>query len=248
MQRARHQLLAGARFPQQQHGGARGRHARHQCEHALEGLGATDQPLSRGLALRHPQRLHLLHIKRELTIRPGQGRELDVHVFLALRRVVQVQHTLALARGARLRQWAGLARLVAGHGEMVRDLVAATPDHAALRAVLAPVGRVGRQDAVARVEQDVRLGQAFEKGSEFWQGFQTVSRGDGGCCHCLPILAVSPASAGFRSWPETQKGLIQKHFLAPTRRGTLLGIPVANPVIPWTSETVSCCASWPSCW
>jgi hypothetical protein len=86
-----------------------------------------------------------------------------------MRRVVQVQHTLALARFTRARQRAALARLVAGHAEVVRDLVAGAPDDRTLRAELAPVGRVGGQDPVLPVEQDVRLGQAFQVGHQFGQ-------------------------------------------------------------------------------
>jgi hypothetical protein len=52
---------------------------------------------------------------------------------------------------------------------MVRDLVAGAPHDAAPGAELLPVGGVGRQDAVLRVEQDVRLGQSLQVGGEFGQ-------------------------------------------------------------------------------
>jgi hypothetical protein len=143
--------------------------ARHQFQHLLEGRRAADQALRRGLALRHAQRLHLLDEPGLLARGVAQRHEFDVDVGLALRRVVQVQHALALARFARARQRAALAGLVAGHAEVVRDLVAGAPHHRGLRAELAPVGRVGRHDAVLPVEQDVRLGQAFQVGHQLGQ-------------------------------------------------------------------------------
>ena len=122
-------------------------------------------PFGRGRAVRHAQRLHALD-------EPGGGargvahrHQLDADVGLALRRVVQVQHALALAAAAR-RASGQLAGLVGARrcGATPRSRCARAPRRA--RRELRAVGRVRRDDAVARVEQDVRLGRALEVGGE----------------------------------------------------------------------------------
>ncbi|MNV77420.1 hypothetical protein D3C71_1708350 [compost metagenome] len=104
-----------------------------------------------------------------MAARVTQRHQLDLHIVFAARRVVQVQHTLALPAQHGAGQRAGLARLVAGHRRVVRHLVAGAPDHWRTLSELAPVGCVGGHDAVLAVEQDVGLGQGVEVGSEFGQ-------------------------------------------------------------------------------
>jgi hypothetical protein len=166
---ARHQFLAGAGFTQQQHGGLRWRHAGHQGQHALKSRSAPNQALRMGLSMGHLQGLHAFHEEGLFAVGIAQRRQLDIDVFLALGRVVQVQYSFALARFTRLYQGAGLACLVARHMEMVRHLVAGAPHDATLGAELAPIRRIGGQDAVLRVEQDVWLGQALQVGNQFGQ-------------------------------------------------------------------------------
>jgi len=83
--------------------------------------------------------------------------------------VVQVQHTLALARLARARQRAAFAGLVAGHGGVVRDLVAGAPDDDFLAPEGAPVRVVRREDSVLGVAEDEGLGQRLEEGHQLRQ-------------------------------------------------------------------------------
>ena len=141
----RHQLLAGARFIQQQHGGQGWRHACHQHQHVLKSRGAADHFLCALRLYCRAKQCHLLDKKRLLALGIAQRRQFDVHVLLAVRRVVPVQHALALARSLGPPQRARLARLVAGLVKVVRHLVAGAGQHAALRAELAPVRRIRRQ-------------------------------------------------------------------------------------------------------
>ena len=71
--------------------------------------------------------------------------------------MVQVQHAFALARLARTRQRAAFTCLITWHAEVMGYLVAGAPDHRGARAELATVGRIGGEDAVLAVEQDVLL-------------------------------------------------------------------------------------------
>ena len=107
-------------------------------------------------------------------MRPGQRLDFDVDVFLTVLGVVQVQVSLTLARLAGLLARAGLTGLVARNLEVVRHLVAGAPDHRMLRTELLAIGRIGRQDAVLGIAQDVRFGQPFEKGRELGQGSGSV--------------------------------------------------------------------------
>jgi hypothetical protein len=70
---------------------------------------------------------------------------------------------------------------------MVGHLVAGAPDHTALRAELPAVRRIGRQDAVLRVKQNVGLGQPLQEGHEFGQRLHKVFFLDQGSL--LPLLA-----------------------------------------------------------
>jgi len=81
--------------------------------------------------------------------------------------MVQVQRAFALTRFTRLEQRARLASLVARLVEVVRHFVAGASHHAAVGAELAPIGAIGRQDAVLVVEQDVRLRQPFQIRHQF---------------------------------------------------------------------------------
>ena len=115
----------------------------------------------------HAQRLHLLDEVAQLAAGIADGRQFDLHVFLALRRMVQVQHALALAGLQRLRQRAGFTGLVAGYIGAVRGFVAALADDGGAVAIDALVGGIGSADAVGAVADDVRLGQAVEVGQHF---------------------------------------------------------------------------------
>ena len=199
------QFLAGAGLAQQQHRGLRRRNARHQRQHVLKGRRPPDQPLGRRLPLRHPQSLHFFDEKSLFPFGIQQRCQLDVDVLLALGRVVQVQHTLALAGSAGLRQRARLTGLVTRHVEVVRHLVAGAPDHALHRTELLPVSRIRRQDAVLQVKQNVRLAQAFKVGHQFGQwlhGGSLVSLTGSLCLNWqfLPNMAVNflPPPGGYR--------------------------------------------------
>jgi hypothetical protein len=91
-----------------------------------------------------------------------------------------------VARFAGAQQRAGFTGLVTRHAEAVRHLITSAPDHTSVRAELAPVGRVGGQDAVLGVKQDMRLGQAFHKGHEFGQGFHGALFSDEAHAYCMP--------------------------------------------------------------
>ena len=163
------QFLAGAGLSHQQHAGFGRPHTRHQFQHLLERRCAADQAMRHGFTLRHAQGLHLLDEPGQFTVTIAQRHEFDVDVGLALRGVMQVQHALGLCGLSRARQGAALAGLVAGHAEVVGDLVAGAPHHRSLGAELPPVGRIRCRDAVVPVKQDVRLRQAFQVGDEFGQ-------------------------------------------------------------------------------
>jgi hypothetical protein len=138
----------------------------HEREQLAKGRAAADQSLRLRLVVGVLDRLHALDIAREGAGRIEERRELDVDVMLAARAVVQVQHALALARQARARQRAGLAGLVARLAVAVRDLVAGAADEFGVSAMQLAVGGVGGDDAVLRIAQDMRLGQAVEKTGE----------------------------------------------------------------------------------
>jgi hypothetical protein len=110
---------------------------------------------------------HLFDVEDLLALRVLQRYQLDVDVGLALRGVMQVQHALALARLPGLGHGTAFAAFVARPVEVVRHLVAGSPDHRGRARKPATVSRVGRQDAVALVEQDVGLGEAVEVGQQF---------------------------------------------------------------------------------
>ena len=166
MDRVGHPFLARARFSPQQHAGLRRGHAGHQVEHVPEGRGFAHQRVLAGLSLRDGQGFHLLDEEVQRARSVMQGNQLDAHIDLAMRRMVQVQHLLALARNASLCERAGLAGLVAGHGGVVGGLMAAPPDQGLAVAVLPAVGRIGRHDGVVPVAHDVWLGHAFEVGDQ----------------------------------------------------------------------------------
>ena len=86
--------------------------------------------------------------------------------------VVQVQHPFPLTGLARPRQRAGFTRLITRHRKVVRHLITGAPHHAALGTELTAVGGIRRENAVLRIKQDVRLGQALQVGHHFWQGFR----------------------------------------------------------------------------
>jgi hypothetical protein len=90
-------------------------------------------------------------------------------MLLAARRVVQVQHALRRTGFEALLERAGLAGLVAGHAEVMRDLVAGPAGDRALIAELAKVGGVGGDDPVIEVHHDTWLGQAVEERNQFAQ-------------------------------------------------------------------------------
>jgi hypothetical protein len=52
----------------------------------------------------------------------------------------------------------------------MRNLKAGASNNAMVWAELPAVSRIGRQDAVLRVKQDVGFWQAFNKRHQFWQG------------------------------------------------------------------------------
>ena len=145
-----------------------------------------------------PQRLHFFDEKGLFTRGIQQGCQFDVDVFLAPGSVVQVQDTFTLAGFAGQHQGTGLTCAVTWHAEMVRHLIAGTPNHTAFRTELASVGRVGCQDAVLGIKEDVGFRHAFQKRHEFGQGFHGVHSP---CCVChnslchvadkLPYLAVT---------------------------------------------------------
>ena len=161
--RTGHQFLASARLAQQQHRGAGRRHAGDQRQHLLKGRSTANQLLRDRRLHGGAQQRHLFDKKSLFALGIAERRQLDVHVLLALWRVVQVQHALTLARLPGAGQRAGFTCLVTGLVKVVRHLVAGAAQHAAFGAELPLVGRIGCQDAVLRIEQDVRLGHALKK-------------------------------------------------------------------------------------
>jgi len=159
---ARDQFLAGARLAHQQHGGFGGAHAADQLQHLAESGRAPDQSVLALHAFGPMQLLHPFDEKRLLAQCVHQRNELDVDVGLAMRGVVQVQHPFALPGFPGHGHGAAFARLVARALEVVRHLMAGAPDDRSARPELPPVGRIRSQDAVARVDEDMRRGHAFE--------------------------------------------------------------------------------------
>ena len=168
---SRHQFFARPRFAQQQDRGLRRGHACHQFHHALEGRCAANESLRRRFATCNLQPDHFFGEKSLLPCCIEHRCEFDVDVFLSTRRVMQMQHTLALTRGFGPVERTRLARLVARDVEMVRHRITRAPHHTAAhgRKLLA-VRLVGRHDAVLPVKQNVRLGQTVEIGRQFGRG------------------------------------------------------------------------------
>ena len=93
--------------------------------------------------------------------------ELDVHVFWAPRRVMDMQDAVGPLQFERPFHWAVLSRLVTRHVVVVRHAVALVADVGlAGRAELPLVGRVRSQDAVLRIQHDHRLRIVLEKRDE----------------------------------------------------------------------------------
>ena len=186
----------------------------------------ANQALHASLALRHPQGLHLLNEKGLFATGVEQGNQLNVDVLLALGRVVQVQHPLALPRLARPGQRAGLTRLVTRHIEVVRHLIAGAPHHALHRAELLAIRRIGRQNSVLGVKQNMGFGQALQVGHEFRQwlhgGSLCAVRSLCPSWQSLPNLAVmQPHRLYWQSLPVLQAFEFKEIFGQPPR-GTFL--------------------------
>ena len=85
--------------------------------------------------------------------------------------MVQVQHTLSLARRLGACERARLTRLVTRHIKVMRHRKTRAPHYVAAHGrKLLPVSPVGRHDAVLAVKQNVRLGEAVEKRHQFGRG------------------------------------------------------------------------------
>ncbi|EXI71617.1 MAG: hypothetical protein AW10_04272 [Candidatus Accumulibacter appositus] len=92
------QLLAGTRLPLQQHGCVRRRHPRDQFHHLHEGWRTADQTLDVTKTGCSRQGLQLLDVIHDFAAGVADRRQLDVLEALAARRVMEMQHALALAR------------------------------------------------------------------------------------------------------------------------------------------------------
>ena len=82
---------------------------------------------------------------------------------------MEVQHAFPPAGLSWLCEREALAGLVAGHAEVVGHLVAGPADNRIRSWELLPVSRVGGQDAVALVEQDMGFGQSLQIGAQLRQ-------------------------------------------------------------------------------
>ena len=165
--RARYQLLAGTGLAEQHDGRVGIGDAQNFLQHADKGRRATDQPLRRRPAAGLANNAHGLDEVGDSPRGVADRRRFDGNMLLAARRVVQVQDALRLAIFQALLERAGLASLVAGHGEMMRDLVALAASQGFAIAKFADVGGVGGNNAVIGIHHDARLGQAIEKGNQF---------------------------------------------------------------------------------
>jgi len=161
------QFLAGTGFTKQDDGGIGRRHAQHLFQHANEGRRPADQALRRGPAARLADDAHGLDEIGDLPAIVADRRRLDIHMLVAARRVVQMQHALWLPGFQALLQRAGFTRLIAGHRKMMRYLVAAAPDDLPAAAELADIGGIGSDDPVLGIHHDSWLGQAIEEGKQF---------------------------------------------------------------------------------
>ena len=79
---------------------------------------------------------------------------------------MQVQDALRRPVLEALLERARLAGLVAGHVEMMRDLVTIAPGNLLAGPELPGVGGICRDDPVTRIHDDARLGQAVEEGKQ----------------------------------------------------------------------------------
>ena len=87
-------------------------------------------------------------------------------MLLAARRVMQVQDALRRPVLAALLERTCFAGLVAGHVEVMRDLVTIAPGHLLAGPELPGVSGICRDDPVIRIHHDARLGQAVEEGKQ----------------------------------------------------------------------------------
>jgi hypothetical protein len=99
----------------------------------------------------------------------ANGREFDIHISLARRRMVQVKHALALTGKQTLPQRAGLAGAIAGYVVTMGNRMAGLADDRMPAAIVAPVGLVRRKDAEIPITEDMRLWEGIEIGNQFSQ-------------------------------------------------------------------------------
>ncbi len=91
-------------------------------------------------------------------------RRLDIDMFLAARRVMQVENALRRAGFKTLPERTGFASLVTRHIEMVRNLVTQAPGNRLAAGKLTQIGGIRGDNAVIRIHHNARLGQAVQEG------------------------------------------------------------------------------------
>ena len=141
--------------------------AQHFFEHRDEGRRTPDQALRGCPAAGLADDAHGFDEIDDLPLIVANRRRLDVDMLLAARRVMQVQDALRRPVLEALLERACFAGLVAGHVEVMRDLVAIAPGNLLAGPELPGVSGICRDDPVIRIHHDARLGQAVEEGKQF---------------------------------------------------------------------------------
>ena len=160
----RKQLLAGARFAQQQHRQMRRSHALHPGKRLVERLRLPHQQRPPRARRSVSQRVQTLDIGDDLAALVEDGPQLHIHMLRPARRVMHMQHAIRCLVRTRLRHGAMLARLIAGHVVAMRDAKAFLPrKRPILGAELLPIRGIAREDGVVGIEHDHRLALAFQK-------------------------------------------------------------------------------------
>ena len=160
------QFLAGSRFAEQQYGGIGMGDAQHFFQHRDEGRRTPDQALRGRPAAGLADDTHGFDEIDDLSLIVANRRRFDIDMLFAARRVMQVQDALRRPVLEALLERARLAGLVAGHVEMMRDLVTIAPGNLLAGPELPGVGGICRDDPVTRIHDDARLGQAVEEGKQ----------------------------------------------------------------------------------
>ncbi len=159
----RDQFLAGARFPQQEHGRLCRRDTVDQVEHVIEGLGFPDQASGTMLFRSEPRRPQDLQECADLSSLPIQRIDRDPFLANSAAPLVCMQHRRPPAGPGGSTQWAADPLLGARLSEPVGDFEAQPAADLRSTVVTLAVGIVGRQDLVAIGKQHRGVVQRFQE-------------------------------------------------------------------------------------